>query len=265
MAGSMLPMIEVRAVPAFRDNYIWLLCDSGPERHTAIVDPGDAVPVLRALEADRLTPVAILITHHHTDHTGGICELLEHYDLPVYGPATEAVPNLTHPLRDGDRITLRGLPTFTVMEVPGHTADHIAYIGVGRLFCGDTLFAGGCGRLFEGSPAQLYASLQRIASLPDDTWIYCAHEYTLANLHFAAVVEPGNPTLQARLADTRVLRQTGTATVPAKLGVEKQTNPFLRCAAPAVIAAATRHAGSERAPGLETFAELRRWKDHWRG
>lgn len=258
-------MIEVRPVPAFRDNYIWLLCGNAPERHTAIVDPGDAAPVLRALEADRLTPVAILITHHHADHIGGIEALLTHHALPVYGPAAESIPAVTHPLHEGDHVALPGLPDLTVMDVPGHTAGHIAYAGAGRLFCGDTLFAGGCGRLFEGSAAQLYDSLRKIASLHDDTWIHCAHEYTLANLDFAVEVEPGNTALKARLAHTRSLRQAGTATVPSALGVEKQTNPFLRCSVPAVMAGVARHAGGERAPGLETFAELRRWKDHWRG
>lgn len=257
-------MIEVRAVPAFRDNYIWLLC-ADAERKAAIVDPGDAGPVLRALQAHALVPVAILITHHHADHIGGIRDLLARYDLPVYGPASERIPAMTHPLREGDRVTLPDLPTLTVMDVPGHTAGHIAYLGTGRLFCGDTLFAGGCGRLFEGSATQLHASLQKIASLRDDTWIYCAHEYTLANLNFAAEVEPDNTALQARLVQTRALRQAGTATVPAELGLEKQTNPFLRCTVPSVMAGVARHLGSTLAPGLETFAELRRWKDHWRG
>jgi len=151
------------------------------------------------------------------------------------------------------------------MDVPGHTAGHIAYAGGGVLFCGDTLFAGGCGRLFEGSAAQLYDSLQKIASLADDTWIYCAHEYTLANLIFAVEVEPDNAALRARLVRARALRDTGAATVPTELGVEKQTNPFLRCSVPAVVAGVARHAGLMRAPGLETFAELRRWKDQWRG
>lgn len=259
-------MIEVRAVPAFRDNYIWMLCGMEAGRTiAAIVDPGDAAPVLQALDAHHLTPVAILITHHHADHIGGIRELLAQHRLPVYGPARESIPALSHPLREGDRLALPGLPPLTVMEVPGHTAGHIAYTGADRLFCGDTLFAGGCGRLFEGSAAQLYASLQKIASLPNDTWIYCAHEYTLANLNFAAEVEPDNPALQERLARTRTQRRAGIATVPTELGLEKRTNPFLRCTEPAVVAAAARHAGREQAPGLETFTALRRWKDDWRG
>jgi len=268
MAVSMPAMIQVHAVPAFRDNYIWLLCgpDNGMARRpTAIVDPGDSRPVLQAIDHHHLTPVAILITHHHSDHVGGITDLCDRFSIPVYGPAQEAIPGLTHPLQEGSRIELPGLPTMEVLEVPGHTAGHIAYAGERLLFCGDTLFTGGCGRLFEGTAEQLYTSLQRLSSLPDDTWIYCAHEYTLGNLIFAQEVEPDNSMLQARIEKTRLLRLAGQSTVPATLEMERRTNPFLRCAIPTVVANTERHTGHSLAPGLETFAALRRWKDQWRG
>jgi hydroxyacylglutathione hydrolase len=262
-------MDRVHAVPAFRDNYIWLLSGGDQEptasRTTAIVDPGDAQPVLQALDKLDLVPVAILVTHHHADHVGGIKELRGHFPIPVYGPAQESIPDITHPLREGDRVELPGLAAFDVLEVPGHTAGHIAYVGKQSLFCGDTLFAGGCGRLFEGTAAQLHTSLQKLAQLPDDTWIYCAHEYTLSNLNFALAVDPDNPVLQIRLQQTRQLRDEHLATVPSRLGEEKRTNPFLRCHTPVIVAAATRHSGHPVSPGVETFAVLRDWKDHWQG
>jgi hydroxyacylglutathione hydrolase len=261
-------MALVHAVPAFRDNYIWLLCGvtgNDTRQPVAIVDPGDALPVLRTVDKLRLVPIAILITHHHSDHIGGIAELCARFRIPVYGPAQEAIPGVTHPLVEGDRVDLPGMPLLEVLEVPGHTAGHIAYVGEKLLFCGDTLFAGGCGRLFEGTAAQLYSSLQKFSLLSDDTWIYCAHEYTLANLNFAQTVEPDNPMLQHRIQQTRILRQEDKPTVPSELGMEKRTNPFLRCHLPSIMAAAARHAGHSLAPGAETFAALRGWKDNWQG
>jgi hydroxyacylglutathione hydrolase len=261
-------MIEVHAVPAFQDNYIWLLCGTGngeTRRPAAIVDPGDAAPVLRALAERELTPVAIFITHHHSDHVGGVQELLAHFPIPVYGPAREAIPAITHPLREGDCIGITGLPPLRILDIPGHTAGHIAYVGKRLLFCGDTLFAGGCGRLLGGTAAQLYDSLQKLMSLPDDTWNYCAHEYTLNNLNFAIQVEPDNSMLRTRLEQTLASRQAGKATVPTELGIEKGTNPFLRCNNPTIVASTACSSGHPLAPGVETFAALRRWKDHWRG
>ncbi len=168
-------------------------------------------------------------------------------------------------LCEGDTVSLPGLPALSVLDVPGHTAGHIAYYGGGLLLCGDTLFTGGCGRLFEGTAAQMYASLQKLAALPADTRVYCAHEYTLGNLRFALAVEPDNRTLQSHYQTTEDLRRRGLPTVPTALGLERDTNPFLRCHLPAIAAAASRHAGQPRQPGVETFATLRGWKDHWNG
>lgn len=254
-------MLQVRPIPAFEDNYIWLVYTTD-NAAAAIIDPGDAEPVLEALRRDSLVPSAILITHHHADHTGGIAALLRRYDLPVYGPANEPIPGLSHPVHDGDHVTLAALGAdFTVLDVPGHTRGHVAFYGHGMLFCGDTLFTGGCGGLFEGTPAQMHASLNKIRALPDNTLVYCAHEYTLDNLRFALIAEPGNAELAKRLEDTRERRTRGMATVPSTLGLEKRTNPFLRSDAPAVIAAAEKFAGHPLTGGAEVFGAIRHWKD----
>ncbi len=254
-------MLEVTAVPAFRDNYIWLLKNSD-NNSVAIVDPGDAGPVLEAISEQNLTPAALLITHHHADHVGGVTRLLEHYPVPVYGPAGENIPGRTHALAEGDTVTLdQPGASFRILEVPGHTAGHIAYYGEGCLFIGDTLFMSGCGRLFEGTPAQMRRSLQKLAELPDDTRIYCAHEYTLANLRFAEAVEPGNRTVKERLLRCQALREQGIPTVPGSLAEEKATNPFLRVTEADVIAAAESRSGHALADDVEVFATIRAWKD----
>ncbi|MEJ2061210.1 MAG: hydroxyacylglutathione hydrolase [Gammaproteobacteria bacterium] len=255
-------MLHVTPVPAFNDNYIWLIHAPNSNR-VAIVDPGDAQPVLRTLRENELEPCAILITHHHGDHVGGIGDLLSQYPgLPVYGPSRERIPHLTRALRGGDSITPDGLGLrFDVLDVPGHTGGHIAYYGAGALFCGDTLFACGCGRVFDGTIAQLHASLGRIAALPADTRIYCAHEYTLDNIGFAKWVEPENPQLLTREQADFDTRERGEPTVPSTLELELETNPFLRAGEPTVIAAAERFAGHALADSEAVFAAIRRWKD----
>lgn len=253
-------MMNVSFVPAFDDNYIWLLEDAA-RRQAAIVDPGDAEAVIDYLEQHSITPVAILITHHHGDHTGGISELLARYPMPVYGPAHERIPHISQPLQEGDTVTLDFGVELQVMDVPGHTRGHIAYYGGGALFCGDTLFAGGCGRLFEGSPQQMWQSLCKFIALPDDTRIYCAHEYTSANLQFALVAEPDNQALQQRVADTRELRSRKLPTVPSTLALEKATNPFLRCEENSIIEAAEAFAKRPLTQADEVFAVVRHWKD----
>lgn len=254
-------MLEVHCVPAFDDNYIWLPGLPG-SRHVAIVDPGDAEPVLAYLNAHDLEPAAILVTHHHGDHTGGICDLTARYDIPVYGPARERIPGMTHPVSDGERLELEALGLeFEVMETPGHTRGHVCYHGHGTLFCGDTLFTAGCGRLFEGSPQQMHASLSRLATLPTATLIYCAHEYTAANLRFARVVEPDNPDILARIDEVARRRARHEATVPAPLLQELKTNPFLRCGVPEVVTAAEGFAGHALPDGASVFATVRQWKD----
>jgi hydroxyacylglutathione hydrolase len=254
-------MSTIQCIPAFSDNYIWLLTDD--QRNAAVVDPGDAAPVLAALNAAQLTLTAIMLTHHHRDHGGGVAELRAAFPtVRIYGPAERRLPEVTDSVREGDAFTPAGLMTaLQVLELPGHTASHVAYLGAGRLFCGDTLFAGGCGRVFDGTFAQLAASLARIAALPPETLCYCAHEYTLANLGFAQWVEPENAALAARSAEVTAQRAAGMATVPSQLAVELATNPFLRTAEAAVIAAVTRHTGEHLNGAVAVFTALRRWKD----
>jgi hydroxyacylglutathione hydrolase len=262
-------MLSVQAIKAFDDNYIWLI--RHPDRpQVIIVDPGDAEPVIATLSAQSLEPVAILITHHHWDHVGGIDELLSHYQqhqpIPVYGPAKESIPHISQPLAEGDTVHIDALDAdFRVLDVPGHTAGHIAYFYSGEannlVFVGDTLFAGGCGRLFEGTPGQMHDSLSRIAALPDDTQVYCAHEYTADNLVFARIAEPDNTALQARQQTVQQQRAQGQPTVPSLLADEKATNPFLRCAQPAIIRGAEGFSGRKLSTGAEVFAVVRHWKD----
>jgi hydroxyacylglutathione hydrolase len=255
-------MTDVRPIPAFDDNYIWLLTRPG-HPGCAVVDPGDEDPVIERLDAEGLRLDAILITHKHGDHVGGVRGLKARWpDAVVYGPANEPIASLERRLHGGERIELEGLGVaLDVLDVPGHTEGHIAYYGDGALFCGDTLFAAGCGRVFSGTFEQLSDSLARIGRMPPDTRIYCAHEYTLANLGFAAWVEPDSPALQARSERDRGLRERGEPTVPSLLGDELATNPFLRTDQGDVIAAASRWAGRPLSDRDAVFRALRTWKD----
>ncbi|MGE0357642.1 MAG: hydroxyacylglutathione hydrolase [Burkholderiales bacterium] len=255
-------MVQIHPVPAFEDNYLWVVHDG---RHAAVVDPGDAAPVQDFLERNALTLTAILATHHHGDHVGGLEALKARWRCEAFGPAGESIAGLTRRLRGGERIAVPGLDlALEVMEVPGHTAGHIAYAGEGFVFCGDTLFAGGCGRLFEGTPAQMQDSLAKLARLPGGTRVYCAHEYTLANLRFALAVEPGNARLAARQARDAAARARGRPTVPSTIAEELDTNPFLRWDRPEVIASASAHAGRPLATPVEVFAAVREWKNGFR-
>lgn len=254
-------MLQVHPIPAFSDNYIWLLTEG--HGTAAVVDPGDADPVLETLRERGLTLTSVLITHHHYDHVGGLDELIAAFPgLRIHGPADHRIRALTDRHGDGETFQPTGLNTrFRVMTAPGHTASHIVYLGDGKLFCGDTLFAAGCGRVFDGTFEQLARSLERIAALPGDTLCYCAHEYTLANLGFAQWVEPDSSVLAKRVAADRHLRASGAPTVPSRLELELATNPFLRTQAPTVIAAAERQAGRALTTSAEVFTALRRWKD----
>lgn len=252
------------ALPAFSDNYIWMLHDGA---RAVVIDPGDAAPVIAALDAQRLALAAILVTHHHGDHVGGVDDLRGRLQGPVYGPRREPIPEPFIALDDGDIVEVLGL-RFEVIDVPGHTAGHIAYFHQGVeptpiLFCGDTLFSAGCGRLFEGTPAQMHASLSRLSALPGDTRVCCAHEYTLSNLKFAAAVEPGNAARDEYIAWCETTRARGEPTLPSSVARERAVNPFLRVDAPAVVKSALAHGATERTP-TAVFATLRQWKNDFR-
>lgn len=250
-------MITVEAIPILRDNYVWAIHDG---HRAALVDPGEAAPILSWLDARGMHPIAILVTHHHHDHIGGIADLLTRYPIPVHGPTRNAMASQS--VHEGERLRLPGLDfELSVLETPGHTLDHVCYLGQGHLFCGDTLFSCGCGRLFEGSPQQMYASLSRLAGLPGDTLVHCAHEYTLANIAFAQEIEPDNITLRTRHAEALRLRKQGLPTLPIDLARERETNPFLRCDLESLAVAVTQHTASPTKPGAETFTRLRAWKD----
>lgn len=263
--------MRLQAVPAFKDNYIWLLFDDAGGASAAvgasralIVDPGDALPVLDALR-DAPAPHGILLTHHHHDHIGGVPELLQRWpQLPVFAAHDARIATATRRVADGERVDI-GPWQFNVIEIPGHTSSHIAFHGAGLLFCGDTLFSLGCGRLFEGTPAQMLDSLGRLSALPPETRVCCGHEYTLANAAFARRVDPANAALRARATQARRARDAGQPTVPVALGSEHACNPFLRVHTPAVREALARRL--QRAPldDVDAFAELRHWKDGFVG
>jgi len=254
--------LEVLELRAFTDNYIWLLLNPD-QKHCAVVDPGDAQPVIDWLnEHPQWTLGDVLITHHHHDHVGGIDELKQQYNVRVIGPAQASIPGLDLVVGDSDEVKVLGR-NVRVMAVPGHTLDHVAFFLPDELtlFSGDTLFAAGCGRLFEGTAEQMLDSLERLAALPDATRVYCAHEYTLGNLHFAQAVEPDNKQIAARLVEVESTRARGVCTLPSAIGLEKATNPFLRTSVPAVRAASQNHAQASIETPAECLQSLREWKN----
>ena len=258
---------HIHPIPAFSDNYIWIFTDG--EGNACVVDPGDAAPVVEYLDGHNLNLSHILLTHHHPDHTGGVKDLSQRFDLQVIGPGNSPFKAIDHRVSEHDQLTVLGY-RLRVLEVPGHTLDHIAYFceqapkdGGPLVFCGDTLFAAGCGRIFEGDPPMMYQSLQKLAELPPATRVYCTHEYTLSNLQFANAAEPDNQELQARTVESRQKRQQHLPTLPSSIGLELATNPFLRCREQALKLSAANQLGSSTADPVEIFAALRRWKDNF--
>jgi hydroxyacylglutathione hydrolase len=268
-------MLDIIPVAAFSDNYIWLIRDTVTNQ-TLIVDPGTADPVIEAMNLIGTTPVGILITHHHPDHINGVRKLSETFHLPVFGPKIHPNDVITvditgqNYLADNDHF-----PTISVLSTPGHSPSHVSYLIENKLFCGDTLFSGGCGRLLDekarpvaisdrpSAAKQLYDSLIKISQLASDTQLYCAHEYTLSNLHFALTVEPDNTVLQQRLVEVNLLREQDQITLPSTLEIERLTNPFLRCEQPQVIEAAQKYVGSELHSAADVFSTLRAWKENF--
>lgn len=257
--------LGVLTIPAFKDNYFWLIHN---ERYAVVIDPGDANEVIAALLKHKLQLIAILITHHHADHTGGVLDLVDFAKAPVFGPENPNIAGVTHKVKHADYVCLPELNLeMQALAVPGHTLDHLTYVAIshGWMFCGDTLFAAGCGRVFEGTPEQMYSSLQLLAQVPDSTLIFCAHEYTLSNLRFAVAAEPENRMLQSRLKVDTDKRAHSRPTVPSNMGLEKRTNPFLRCTEPGIIRnlQALGKLGGEKDP-VAVFTALREWKNNFR-
>ena len=256
-------MLTIHAIPAFEDNYFWVI--ERTKNHMAlVVDPGDAEPVLYFLKEKRLKLEGILLTHKHHDHIGGVEQLLQSHDVPVYGNKIENISSITKFISDGDVIRLPNWPGIQVLSVPGHTLGHVAYLIENHLFCGDTMFGAGCGRLFEGAPEQMLSSLKKITALPDDTLIYCAHEYTLKNLQFAKMIEPYNQAIQDRIEQVEQLRKRNIPSVPFTLKIEKETNPFLRCKEAAVQEYIRQHASdTPHQDELAIFTYLREQRNQW--
>jgi hydroxyacylglutathione hydrolase len=258
-------IMHILPIPALQDNYIWLWLGASSAAQTRpciIVDPGEAAPVIHVIEGQDLHPQAILLTHHHADHTAGVETLCQRYSMPVWGPAQDAISSVTHPLSGGESIEIMDRVLQTLF-IPGHTHGHVAYYNTQVLFSGDTLFTAGCGRVFEGTMGQMYHSLQQLAALPENLLLYCGHEYTAANLVFAAAVEPENPEIQQRIRETAQLRAAGLPTVPSTLALEKATNPFLRCDNPAVKQSAEQQSGKPLDTPEAVFAALRNWKNRF--
>jgi len=252
-------MLNIFPIPALKDNYIWILHNA---HHAVVTDPGDAAPVLDYLKTHQLKLAAVLCTHHHADHVAGVCQLIASHPAPVYFPQREKISCGSHAVNEGDVINIPELGIkFNVLDIPGHTLGHVAYAGAGGVFCGDTLFGCGCGRLFEGTATQLFHSLKKLAALPDDTQVYCGHEYTESNIRFALACEPGNAQLVQRQQDVQILRTAGQPTLPSNIALEKSTNPFLRCAMPAIIQAVQQQSAIKLHDELSIFTALRAWKN----
>jgi len=258
---SSMSTLIVQPIPALNDNYIWMIIH--PKKQVCVVvDPGDATPALNVLAEQQLKLAGILITHHHWDHTNGIDAIIAAYPAPVFAPYSEHIPQATQRLKQGDKVSLSNMSlSLDVIETPGHTVDHICYYGHGCLFSGDTLFTGGCGRLFEGTAEHMYRSLKTLAALPSDTLVYCGHEYTENNLRFAEQVEPNNPDLKDRIHAVFEIRKRHQPTVPASLAIEKKTNPFLRCDQLSVKAMAEKQVGHSLGSPVDVLTEIRKWKD----
>lgn len=255
----------VTAIPIFNDNYIWVILNTQLQE-ALVVDPGDAAPLLAYLKANQLRLAGIVITHHHPDHIGGVDEVqaAQPKPVPVYGPKTDRIPQVNQPLAHDDTLKIESFGLeLRVLFTPGHTRDHLCYYEPNKqwLFCGDTLFSAGCGRLFEGTAQQMYESLATFAPLPDKTKVYCTHEYTLNNLAFAALADPNNETLQMHKDHVAALRAQEKSSLPSTLGLERQINPFLRADSPELAENLAKIRGISPKPGIETFAALRAWKD----
>ncbi len=260
--------IDITPIKAFSDNYIWAI-STNQGSDLALVDPGDAKVCINYLEQHNKILSSILITHHHSDHTGGVRALIQYcqakqWPLEVITPANNAIPGATRQVTAGDTVYLSNINlTLTVIELPGHTLDHLGYYNDQLLFCGDTLFSGGCGRLFEGTAAQMHASLAKLKQLPEHTAVYCTHEYTLANLEFALTVEPQNPELQNYYNHVAALRQQNKASLPTSIAREKQINPFLRTEFATIKTSAQKHSGQTCTDEVTVFAAIRQWKDNF--
>lgn len=255
--------VSITPVPTLKDNYVWVLINE-ENRSAVIVDPGEAKPVAAFLKQHKLRLESILITHHHWDHTNGISELKFTANCPVIAPVKEKVSNVTYPVYENDKVQIDNFPiTFQVIDIPGHTLGHVAYFGNGKLFCGDTLFAAGCGRIFEGTAEQMYTSLKKLAALPPHTKIYCGHEYTLNNLNFANSVEPQNKKIAERIARVTEIRQKNLPSLPSLLTEELDTNPFFRCDSPEIIKNVETYAGKSLSNPVEVFSWLRKMKDNF--
>lgn len=259
----LLMQTKIAAIRALKDNYIWAI--HGENRTVTVVDPGQAQPVIAYLTENQYTLDTILLTHHHADHTGGVQDLLKQYpNVAVYGSLIDRVPGITHFVQENDTIALTTLPfTFTVLNLPGHTLGHIGFYGNDLLFCGDTLFSAGCGRLFEGTYAQLYHSLEKLRQLPLHTHIYCAHEYTLSNLRFAQAVEPNNLAITRHSETVLEYLRQNQPSLPSSVQLEQTINPFWRCQESTVMTAVQEHSGLSLHDPLSIFTHLRKWKDQF--